>query len=333
MEKEIIAAIGKKKKITAVLVGVIVIVLITGGCWSFRSSAEEKNHFVVQGSVTTTEIDLNSKLAGNIGEILVKEGDSVKAGDVIINISSEAVSAKLKQAEAAKAAATAQAKKAANGARAQEVAQAKAAYDYAQKTYDRMKTLLNEEAISQAAFDQVEAQYIAAKETYNMVAEGARSEDVAAAESLVAQADGAIAEVNSYLDDAQIKAPVDGTIVSINVNQGELISTGMPLATISTNEDPWIEVNLKETDLAKAQKGKKVALSFPAFPEKQWVGKISVINKNPDFATKRATNENGDFDVLSYGVKINIVDYDRELRAGLLSGMTAIVDFEEFEGK
>ncbi|MFV0517909.1 MAG: HlyD family secretion protein [Aminipila sp.] len=329
MEKEIMSAVDKKKKTTAVLVGVLVVAVIIAGCWSFRSKAEEKTNLIVQGSVKTTEIDLNSKLAGNIGEILVKEGDQVKAGDVLIKISSEAVEAKLKQAEAAKSAAAAQAKKAANGARTQEVAQAKAAFDYAQKTYNRMSILLKEEAISQATFDQVEAQYIAAKETYNMALEGARSEDVAAADSLVAQADGAIAEVNSYLEDSQIKAPADGTIISINVNQGELISTGMPLATLSTKDEPWVEVNVNETDLGKVKTGQKVAVSFPAYPDKNWDGVVTVISKKPDFATKRATNQNGDFDVLSYGVKIEIKGLDQEL----YSGMTAMIDFGRSEGK
>lgn len=328
MEKEI-TTVDKKKRRTEIIVGVIVVVLIVAGSFTFLSKGDSNDDFIVQGNVKTTEIDLNSKLAGNIGEILVKEGDEVKAGDVIIKISSEAVEAKLQQAEAAKAAAEAVAKKAENGARSQEVAQAKAAFDYAQKTYDRMKTLLDQEAISQATFDQVEAQYIAAKETYNMAVEGARSEDVAAADSQVAQAQGAIAEVNSYLEDAQIKAPADGTITSVNVNQGELISTGMPLATLTTKDEPWIEVNVKETDLDKVQEGQHVSVNFPAYPDKKYEGIVTVINKKPDFATKRATNENGDFDILSYGVKITVTGMDKSL----YSGMTAMVDFGRNEGK
>lgn len=328
MEKEISTAAEKKKKTTAILVGVLAVALIIAGCWSFKSNAEENADFIVQGSVKTTEISLNSKLAGNITEILVAEGDEVKAGDIIIKISSEAVEAKLQQAEAAKAAAQATANKAANGARSQEVTQAKAAYDYAQKTYDRMKILLEEEAISQASFDQVEAQYIAARETYNMAVEGARNEDVAAADSLVAQADGAIAEVNSYLEDSQIKAPSDGIITAINVNQGELISTGMPLATLSSNDEPWIEVNVRETELAKVQTGQEVTVTFPAYAEKQWTGVVTTINKKPDFAIKRATKDNGDFDIMSYGVKISLNDMDEEL----YSGMTANVDFGNSEG-
>lgn len=318
-----------KRTIINLIVAVTVTALIAAGCSSFEAKDEAEEQLILQGNIKTTEIDLNSKLAGNIAQILVEEGDEVKEGDVIIKISSEAVEAKLQQAEAVKSAAAAVAKKAENGARTQEVAQAKAAYDYAQKTYDRMLKLLQEEAISQAAFDQVEAQYIAAKETYNMAVEGARSEDILAASSQVAQAEGAIAEVNSYLEDAQIKAPVDGRITSINVNLGELISTGMPLATLTSNDTPWVEVNVKETDLSKVATGQQVIVTIPAYPDKQWIGVVETVNQKPDFATKRATNENGDFDVLSYGVKISINDLDVEL----FSGMTAMVNFEEIEGK
>ena len=53
------------------------------------------------------------------------------------------------------------------------------------------------------------------------------------------------------------------------------------------------------------------------------------INRKPDFATKRATNENGDFDVLSYGVKVEVLDTDKELH----SEMTVLVNFGNDEGK
>lgn len=325
MEKTMMELIEKKKKTGAILAGAVVIALIGAGIWSFSENEEAKQEDMVQGSVKVTEINLNSKLPGNVEEILVAEGDEVKAGQVIMKIGSDTIEAKLKQAEAAKAAAAAQANKAHKGARSQEVVQAKAAYDYAQKTYDRMSVLLKEEAISQATFDQVEAQYIAARETYNMALEGARSEDVAAANSLVAQADGAIAEVSSYLEDSQIKAPKDGIISGINVNEGELISTGMPLATVISNEIPWVEINVKETDLDKIYEGKKVNIKIPAYEGENFTGTVTLINKKPDFATKKATNKNGDFDVLSYGVKVEF----EALKHKLYQGMTVMVDLSE----
>jgi HlyD family secretion protein len=329
MEKEINMNEKKYSKTKVIITAALIVALIGSGIAFATTQKEKSEELVVQGSLKMKEATLNSKLAGTINEVLVGEGETVKAGDPLLSLTSDTIEAKLQQAEGAKAAAEAQADKAAAGARNQEVAQAKAAFDYAQKTYNRMKILLEQEAISQATFDQVEAQYTAAKETYNMAMEGARQEDKAAANALVKQAGGAVAEVNSYLEDSVIKAPMDGVVTSINVDPGELISTGMPLAAVTSPENPWVEVNVKETDLAKVHLGNEVELTFPAFPGETFKGKIVNVNKKPDFATKRATNENGDFDVLSYGVKVNVLDIDQEL----YSGMTVLVHFGKNEGK
>jgi HlyD family secretion protein len=175
----------------------------------------------------------------------------------------------------------------------------------------------------------VEAQYTAAKEQYEMALEGARTEDKAAANALVDQASGAVAEVNSYLEDSVIKAPMDGVVTSVDVDQGELVSTGMPLAAVTSPKNPWVEVNVKETDLAKVHLGKEVKLTFAAYPNETFKGKVVNVSRKPDFATKRATNENGDFDVLSYGVKVEVLNMDKELHAE----MTVLVNFGNDEGK
>lgn len=312
-----------------ILIAALIIVLIGSGIVYAVTQKEKSEDLIIQGNLKMKEATLNSKLAGTINEVYVEEGDTVKAGDALLSLTSDTVEAKLQQAEGAKAAAEAQADKAQTGARAQEVAKAKAAFDYAQKTYDRMKSLLEQEVISQAAFDQVQAQYTAAKETYDMALEGARTEDKAAANALVKQASGAVAEVNSYLEDSVIKAPMDGVVTAINVDSGELISTGMPLAAVTSQKKPWVEVNIKETDLAKVYLGKEVDLTFAAYPDEGFKGKVVNIDRKPDFATKRATNENGDFDILSYGVKVEVMNINKEL----YPEMTVMVNFGSDEGK
>ena len=310
-----------KKKIALAVVLIVALVGVSAVFAAIQGSGSDD--LVVQGSVKMTETTLNSKLAGVIEEVYVTEGDFVQEGDVLVKLDSSTVEAKLQQAEGAKSAAEAQAQLAQSGARNQEVAQAKAAYDYAAKTYERMQALLAEEAISQATFDQVEAQYIAAKETYNMAVEGARAEDKAAARALVEQADGAVAEVNSYLEDSVIKAPTDGIVTALNVNAKELISTGMPLATVTNTKDAWVEVNVKETELGKVHRGSEAELTFAAYEGRSFTGSVANVSQTPDFATKRATNENGDFDVKSYGVKIKLPQMDVDLYAG----MTVMVNF------
>ena len=313
----------EKKKVTVTVIVLVLVIVLLCGIYA-AVQAHEKNKLVVQGSLKMTESTLNSMLEGTIEEVLVSEGDEVKEGDVLVRMKSDIVDAKLMQAEGAQSAAQAQADVADAGARSQEVAQAKAAYEYAAKMYERMKVLLQEEAIAQSTFDQVEAQYIAAKETYDMALEGARTADKAAANALVAQADGAVAEVNSYLENAEIKAPMDGIVSAVNVDKGELISTGMPVASVTSPENPWVEVNVEETQLGKVHRGDEVKVTFAAYPGEEFTGKITNVSQKPSFATKRATNENGAFDILSYGVKVELIDTPEEL----YSGMTVVVDFE-----
>jgi HlyD family secretion protein len=299
---------------------IVIIAVIAALCLVFalvKGDFGKSEDLIVQGNIKTVEIDLNSKIAGTIDQILVEEGQEVKKGDTLIIISSETIEAKKQQAEAATAAAEAQYQKALNGARSGEVAQAKAAYELAEKTYQRIKTLYEQEAIPANTYDQALAQYTAAKETYEMAVQGAREEDKAAAEALFKQAKAAIEEVQTYLDDTVIKAPMDGTVTALNVNTGELVSSGMPLATLTGNEKPYVEINVKETDLWMVQTGAYVEMKMPAYPGEVFRGKIVNVNQKPDFATKRATNDNGDFDIISYGVKIEPEQTDKKLYPGM----------------
>ena len=317
----------KKNKHLVIIAGIILVLCIV--FLAVKMNLTAGGDLIIQGNIKTEETDLNSKIPGNIDQILVEEGQEVKKGDTLIVISSETIEAKKQQAEAATAAAEAQYNKALNGARSQEVAQAKAAYELAEKTYQRIKKLYDQEAISANTYDQAFAQYTAAKETYEMAEQGAREEDKAAAEALVQQAKAATAEVQTYLDDAVIKAPMDGTVTQLNVNEGELVSSGMPLATLTSNQKPYVEINVKETDLGQVHVGGEVKITISAYPDDVFKGKIVNVNQKPDFATKRATNNNGDFDVLSYGVKVEMLDVDKDL----YPGMTVMVNLGKPDGK
>lgn len=329
---------SKSVVIKIVLVAAAIVLAAALFSWYNASrEAVQHNPAVMQGSVKMTEIDLNSMLDGYIQAVNVAEGDSVSEGDVLLQIEPDIVQAKVREAEAALGqarAGLAQAQavlaKAQNGARPEDVAQAKAAYDYAAGTYERMKPLFEDGAVSANDFDGVTAQYLAAKAVYETAVNGARPEDIAQAQgavqqyqATVKQAEAALNEANTYLKHSVITAPCDGVVTAVNVEKGELISTGMSLASLRADAEAWVEVNVLETSLSLVQQGQQVSLSFPAYAEQTFHGTVVNVSKNPDFAVKKATNENGSFDVLSYAVKIRLDDMTQPLYAG----MTAIVDF------
>lgn len=345
-----------KIKIFTILCSFLIVMLIISGCSISATTGEDlvnadKDHLVVQGYIEAKEVNINSKIAGRVENIKTSEGDSIKKEDILMTISSDTIEAKKEQAEAmvsaakgqvmaaeaAEKAAQAQYNKAENGTRNQEVEQAKAAFELAEKTFNRTKQLYEEGACSTSTYDEIKTKYEVAKNTYELAKEGARQEDKLAAKAAVAQAQstvesakgqlleaqGALQEVNTYLEDTFIKAPMDGTITSINIEEGELISTGMPLVVLSNLDEQWIEVDVNETDLYMIETGDEVTVKLPAYPDKSFKGIIKTVNKNPDFATKRATNNNGEFDILTFGVKVEL----QNMQETVYPGMTAIVDF------
>lgn len=296
---------------------------------------------VVQSTVEMEETNINTLTGGKVAKVCVKEGDTVAAGDVIAIMDSDTLLAKKQQAEASiKAyqgqlkAAQATYQKALNGATEETLAQAKAAYDLAEATYNRMQVMLEAEAISQSDFDQVATQYEVAKQQYLAAQKGAEPEDIAAAAASVEAyqgqleaAQGALAEVESYLEETTLTAPTGGTVTTVNVSDGELVSTGLPIAVITSTDKPWISCKVMEDQLSQVSLQQQVTVTLPAYPEQTFSGIVTQINQNADFAVKRATNQNGSFDVVAFSVKVELAETD----AALYAGMTAFVDFSQPE--
>lgn len=352
-----IAKIGKILLKILILAAAVALLVFGFRQYNEGRAVNGKNEAVMQGSVKMTEIDLNSMIEGYVTEVCVEEGMSVKAGDVMIVIDPDIVKAKvaeanaaveqakagLAQARASQAAAEAVLSKAQNGARQEDIEQAKASFDYAAKMYERMQSLFEAGAISASDLDSVEAQYLSAKAIYEEAVNGSRSEDISAAsaqveqakaavkqyEAAVKQAEAAAGEAGVYLEKSVITAPEDGTVTALNVEKGELVSTGMALATMKTTKDTWIEVNVRETSLGLVKEGQQVCLTFPAYEGKEFHGTVTSVSQNPDFATKKATNENGSFDILSYCVKVQMDDVGEPMYAG----MTVMVDFNSESGE
>ena len=289
----------------------------------------------ISGSLEAEETDVNVKIPGRVARIMVDEGDEVVAGQVIAVMEADNIAAKAELAKAAVAAANYQYEKAKNGARPQQLeqaremmAQAKAGYDLAQSTYNRLTLLYKEGVLAQQKLDVAgtelevaRARYNAAKEQYDLVKEGAQKEDIESAAALVRQAQAAAAEVQTYLDDAKVKAPLSGTITMKAVSNGELVSTGMPIVTISDLNDIHVEVKVRETALDQFRLGQTVPVRVLGVPGKVYQGKVYNIGAKPSYATERAYQEKGERDLVAFGVKIRLDNSDRKLRPG----MTAVI--------
>jgi len=297
----------------------------------------------IQGEVDATQIRVASKLIGRIDSLNIHKGQDVQKGDLLFVINSPELEAKKMQADAVKSAAEAQMEKAENGAQEEDIQaayntwqKAKAAAEFAEKSFTRIKNLYNEGVVPEQKKDEVEMQMKAAVETakaakavYEKALKGARYEDKNAAGALVQQAEGVLTEVNSYLGETQIFAPISGEISNILSEKGELVPAGYPVVTIVDLNDVWVVFNLSEDLLSDIQKGDIIPARFPGLKMKEINLKVTYINALGDYATKTATKTSGDFDMKTFEVHAIPV----EKTEGLRPGMSALVNWDNVKSR
>ena len=320
--------------IPAIVIVGLVVMLSVAGWFMLRPP-----HLIVQGEVEATQVKVSSKISGHIQTIEIKRGDSVTRGQLLVTIDSPEIRAKLRQAQAAEQGAQAQLEKAETGARTEEVEsarvlwlKAKAASELAEKTYERIRKLHDEGVVPTQKFDEVSANREAARRTaeaakagYDMARAGTRTEDKAAATAMLSQAAGAVSEVQAYLDDTILNAPISGEVIDIIAEQGELIGPGFPIITLVDLNDIWATFNLREDLLANIRMGDVLTATIPALGNQKVDLKIHFINPLGEFATWTATKTSGDFDLKTFEVRAAPVDHV----GGLRPGMSVVVDWND----
>ena len=311
-----------KKAITGVFF-VAVILAIIGCVYAFMQA----NTMLLQGEVDVKTVDLASKITGRIEKINYKKGDRVKKGDVLIALDTPDINAKAAQVDATVQLDLAQQEKVNNGARNEQISMAKASRDLAKKTFDRLNRLHDEGVIPTQKLDEARAKYQAAQDNYNMLVTGSRIEDKLSAAANVKRAMGANDEVQSYLKENTIVAPIDGVITEINVEEGELVGAGYPIVTIVDDNDCWVVFNLREDLLAKIKDGTEFNVKIPAIGREPVKVRVNYISVMGDFANWRATKAKGDFDMKTFEVRAVPV----EKVDGLRAGMSAVFDWKKLK--
>lgn len=321
------------KKYALIIIGIILMTCLT-------VVVVKKNHqLIIQGEVDTKSVDLSSKITGRVKTINVKEGDTVKAGQVLITLDTPDIEAKKVQANAALELAESKRLEVLNGARNEQKAMAlnalhKAQSDLklAQKTYNRLHNLNKEGVISNQKADEAYTQFNNAKQAvliaqnnYQMLENGSRYEDKLIASAGVKQAQGSNIEVQSYLDENKIISPISGQVTEISVEEGELVGSGYTIITVVDTDDNWVVFNLREDLLPKFKMGTVFDATVPALGKKSIKVKVNFISAMGNFATWRATKIRGDFDLKTFEIHAKPLEKNPDLRAG----MSVITDYNK----
>lgn len=322
---------GKKYTVSNMMLTfgiVLVAVLIVALAGFFLLTPPEE---YIMGQAEATTVRVSGKVPGRIASYRFNEGDKVKAGDTLVFLKTPEVQAKLQQVEALKAAAEAQHAKAMKGAREQEVTatyelwqKAQAGLTIAQKSYDRVRNLYEKGVMSAQKKDEAEANYNAmvatekaARSQYEMAKEGARKEDKAAAEALVNQASGAVAEVESYVEESALVAPIDGEIIERFPEVGELVGTGAPIMNLADMNDMWVTFSIREDLLANIRIGHEIKAFVPALGNQEVTLKVYYMKDLGTYAAWKATKTAGQYDAKTFEVRARPVQPIEGLRPGM----------------
>ncbi|MCH5245568.1 MAG: efflux RND transporter periplasmic adaptor subunit [Muribaculaceae bacterium] len=286
---------------------------------------------IIEGQADATSVRISGMLPGRVARLMVHEGDTVHAGDTLVQIHSSVAEAKLMQAEAMQNVATAQNRKVDAGTRKQIiegaadlVAQATAAREIAEKTYQRMESLYEKGVISEQKRDEARAAYEAsmagekaARSQHDLAVAGAQSEDKQSAVAMVNAARGSVREVESVLEDQYLIAPCDGVIDQVYPNEGELVSLGSPIMSLLKADDKWVTFNVREEMLSELKVGTEITVKVPAFKGKEIKCKVFYIKDMGTYATWRATKATGDWDSRTFEIKARPVERQPDLRPGM----------------
>lgn len=216
------------------------------------------------------------QIAGRIRRILVEEGSIVSAGQVLAELDPADYVMGAAMASAERDAAESQAEKARAGARAQELAQAKAALDLAEDEQRRYKILYERKSMAPADFKKVETQLEVARQRYSEVREGARREDVAAAEAKARMARENAALNAKRVADATLRAPISGAVIKRLAEPGEMISAGMPVVVLANINPVRVRVGVAENDIARVRLGQRAEVRVPAL-DKAMTGSVELL--------------------------------------------------------
>lgn len=287
-------------------------------------------------------INVSPKSSGRLKSLLVKEGDWVKQGQIIAYMDDSNLQGQLTEAKGRLAEVQANLQKLLAGNRAEDIAQAQAELQNTQATLEEAASNLrqNEQLFasgaisnrdliaSRAAYNSAKAAVDRAQQALTLQQNGSRPEDIAQARAQVKQAQGALQNIQTQLNDTAIAAPFNGVVAQKYADPGAFVTpttAGSSVSGATSNSilalaaNNQVVANVAESNIARIRIGQEISFRADAYPGKSFKGRVVQI------AVQSTVEQN----VTSFQVKSTILTNPQLLR----SGMNVDVDFKAGELK
>ncbi len=247
------------------------------------------------------EVKLSPDISGEIVELDVAEGDSVKKGEVLAKIYGDIYNTQKDQASAIVNQQEAQMADAQAGLGALE-----AQLDQAKKTYDMQKQLYDEKVISRNEFNTADAAYKTAQANLNAAKQG-----VIGSEASVQSAKAALQKANKDLSLATLRSPMDGIVSLLSVKKGERVvgssmMAGTEMMRIADMSKIEVRVDVGENDIPKVRLGDSASIEVDAYNDRKFTGVVTQIASSNNGASAQSDLTNTSTDVTNYKVYIRL---------------------------
>ena len=257
---------------------------------------------IVEASGTINPVNtvsVGSTVSGLIKDIYVDFNSVVKKGQLLAQIDPANFEASVQQAQAS-----------INNAEAN-LARLNAVMEMDKKTYNRYKRLYAKNFIAKSELDQAESNYLA------------DLAQIGAAQAQIAQAQATYKTAMTNLGYTKIIAPVDGTIISREIDLGQPVAASFQapqLFTIAQDlTNMQIEVNVSEADIGKVKVGQDVTYTLDGYPDTDFKGKVTQVRISPTTVSN----------VVTYVVIVDVHNEDLKLIPGMTANVSIITDQKE----
>jgi len=245
------------------------------------------------------EVEITSNVSGTLVELLVKEGEAVKAGQLLARIDADALSSIVERTEAASSGARAQLE----GVQAQKE-QLLAQFKNTDASFKRNKSLFEQGVISKAEYDASLAAYETALANLQ-----AADKNILAAQFSVKSADATVKEQKKSLSQTSIYAPIDGIVSKLYKKRGEQVvgtiqMAGTPILKISNLASVEVRIDVNERDILNVQLNDEAAIELDAYPNRKFKGVVSQIANTASNALTAALTSDA---VTNFEVKIRLL--------------------------
>lgn len=321
-----------KAKRWGLIASALILVAIIAAVWRPWQAGQDAPRYrlakVEQGPLTAAvtasgtlaariTVQVGSQASGQILELLADFNSPVKKGQVIARLDPKAFESRVAQAEADLRAAesSAEVTRSNLAARRAEVAKARVALEDAHRNLERKQALVAKGFLSPAEQDTAQASHDSAREQLELARaeESATTAQVKSALAVIAQRRAALDQARVELSHTVIRSPVDGTVISRNVDVGQTVAASLqaPVLFAIAQDLREMELNIAvdEADVGRIHVGQKLRFTVDAFPGERFAGVVSQIRK----AAQTVSN------VVTYSVMATVANPEQKL----LPGMTA----------